>query len=88
MRRPGSMWSLENLGRVRLSKYFYMRDFLYSEIGNFHRVQNLPRGPSFDRGREGLLPSPPSEPDLRFSRIRLSGWWFPHRGRLAACQAG
>lgn len=45
MRRPGSMWSLETLGRVRLSKHFYMRDFLYSEIGNFHRVQNLPRDP-------------------------------------------
>ena len=45
MRRPASMWSLETLGRVRLSKHFYMRDFLYSEIGNFHRVQNLPRDP-------------------------------------------
>lgn len=45
MRRPGSMWSLEDLGRVRLSKHFFMRDFLYSEIGNFHRQQNLPRDP-------------------------------------------
>ncbi|MEO0356877.1 MAG: hypothetical protein AAF386_01040 [Pseudomonadota bacterium] len=36
------MWSLETLGRVRLSKYFYMRDFLYSEIGNFHEIQNIP----------------------------------------------
>ncbi|WP_147105105.1 hypothetical protein [Tateyamaria sp. syn59] len=39
------MWSLENLGRVRLSKHFYMRDFLYSEIGNYHQIQNLPRDP-------------------------------------------
>ena len=45
MRRPASMWSLENFGRVRLSKHFYMRDFLYSEIGNFHEIQNLPRDP-------------------------------------------
>ncbi len=45
MRRPASMWSLETLGRVRLSKHFFMRDFLYSEIGNFHQVQNLPRDP-------------------------------------------
>lgn len=45
MRRPASMWSLETLGRVRLSRHFYMRDFLYSEIGNFHQVQNLPRDP-------------------------------------------
>ncbi len=41
-----------------------------------------------DRGREGLSPSPPSEPHVRFSRIRLSSRWFPHRGCLAACHAG
>lgn len=45
MRRPGSMWSLETLGRVRLSRHFYMRDFLGSEIGNFHQVQNIPDDP-------------------------------------------
>ncbi|WP_166417102.1 hypothetical protein [Cochlodiniinecator piscidefendens] len=39
------MWSLETLGRVRLSKYFYMREFLYSEIGNFHQIQNIPDNP-------------------------------------------
>jgi len=39
------MRSLENLGRARLSKHFFMRDFLYSEIGNFHRQQNLPDNP-------------------------------------------
>ncbi|MEM6309114.1 MAG: hypothetical protein AAF754_03610 [Pseudomonadota bacterium] len=39
------MWSLETLGRVRLSKYFYMREFLYSEIGNFHELQNIPTDP-------------------------------------------
>ena len=39
------MWSLENLGRVRLSKHFYLRDFLYSEIGNFHEKQNIPYNP-------------------------------------------
>ena len=31
-----------------------------------------------DRGREGKA-SPPSEPYVRFSRIRLSSQWFPHR---------
>ena len=47
------MWSLETLGRVRLSKHFYMREFLYSEIGNFHRVQNIPDDPdlAIARGR-------------------------------------
>ncbi len=45
LRRPGSMRGLENLGRVRLSRHFYMRDFLYSEIGNFHARQNIPDNP-------------------------------------------
>ena len=45
MRRPGSMWSLETLGRVRLSKYFYMREFLYSEIANFYGIPNIPDNP-------------------------------------------
>ncbi|GAA6200282.1 hypothetical protein NBRC116599_15070 [Aquicoccus sp. SU-CL01552] len=45
MRTPGSMRGLEELGRVRLSKHFFFRDFLYSEIGSFHRVPNLPDDP-------------------------------------------
>ncbi len=36
---------LEDLGRVRLSKSFFMRDFLYSEIANWHRVPNFPDDP-------------------------------------------
>jgi hypothetical protein len=36
------------------------------------------RNSLFDRGREDRLSSipPPSEPDRRISRIRLSSWWF------------
>jgi len=45
MRRPGSYIALEELGRVRLSRHFAMRNFLYSEIGNFHRVENIPDDP-------------------------------------------
>ena len=30
MRKPGSVKGLEELGRVRLSKNFFLRDFLYS----------------------------------------------------------
>ncbi len=54
MRKPASMWSLETLGRVRLSKYFYMREFLYSEIGNFHQIRNIPEDPdlAIERGRQ------------------------------------
>ncbi len=46
MRKPGSMRGLEELGRVRLSANFYMRDFLYSEIASFHRISNIPDDPN------------------------------------------
>jgi hypothetical protein len=42
MKKPQSVASLENLGRVRLSKSFFMRDFLYSEIANFYGIPNIP----------------------------------------------
>jgi hypothetical protein len=45
MRMPRSVRSAENLGRVRLSQTFFMRDFLYSEIANVHRMTNLPDDP-------------------------------------------
>lgn len=45
MRTPQSVNALEDLGRVRLSRSFFMRDFLYSEIANFYRVQNMPEDP-------------------------------------------
>lgn len=47
MRKPQSVYALENLGRVRLSRSFFMRDFLYSEIANFYGVPNLPEDPDF-----------------------------------------
>ena len=45
MRAPGSWVALEELGRVRLSRHFTFRDFLYSEIGAFDGVQNIPDHP-------------------------------------------
>lgn len=45
MRTPQSVSSLEELGRVRLSASFFMRDFLYSEIANFYGRPNLPCDP-------------------------------------------
>lgn len=45
MRRPGSVGSLEKFGRQRLSKSFFMRDFLYSEIANFYGIPNIPDNP-------------------------------------------
>jgi len=45
MRAPRSMRSLETFGRVRLSRHFYMRDFLMSEISAFHGIPNIPDDP-------------------------------------------
>ncbi|MEM9432946.1 MAG: hypothetical protein AAGA12_03425 [Pseudomonadota bacterium] len=54
MRKPRSMWSLETFGRVRLSNYYFMRDFLYSEISAFHAIPNIPEDPDLciEVGRE------------------------------------
>ena len=45
MRAITSFAMLEKLGRVRLSRHFFLRDFLYSEIGSFHGLPNLPDDP-------------------------------------------
>ncbi len=45
MRRPASMRGLEELGRVRLSPSFYLRDFLMSEIAVIHGIPNIPDDP-------------------------------------------
>jgi len=45
MRTITSFAMLEKLGRVRLSRHFFLRDFLYSEISNFHGLPNLPDNP-------------------------------------------
>ena len=45
MRKPRSMRGLEELGRVRLSRFVYMRDCLHSEIGNLYGIPNIPDDP-------------------------------------------
>ncbi|MBR7801159.1 hypothetical protein [Undibacterium fentianense] len=45
MRKTISYKSFDDLGRVKLSRSFYMREFLYSEISNFYGVQNIPENP-------------------------------------------
>ena len=45
MDKPSSMKELEELGRVRLSEHFFMREMLYSDIGNFHGIPNIPDDP-------------------------------------------
>lgn len=43
--KPNTVAALEELGRVRLSHSFFMRDFLYSEIANFYGTPNIPENP-------------------------------------------
>lgn len=45
MKKPDSVKNLEELGRVQLSKSFFMREFLYSEISQIEGVQNIPDDP-------------------------------------------
>jgi len=45
MRTPTSVKAAEELGRVRLSRSFFMRDFLYSEVASIHGFANLPTDP-------------------------------------------
>lgn len=45
MRRPTSVRGMEELGRVRLSRSFFLRDFLASEIAAVHGLLNAPDDP-------------------------------------------
>lgn len=40
-----SVAALTTFGRERLSDNFFMRDMLYSEVGNLHGVPNIPENP-------------------------------------------
>ena len=72
MRKPSSMRGLEDLGRVRLSKNFFFREFLFSEIAAVHGIANVPDDPelAIESGRrlcEDLL-----EPlQATFGRLHL-----------------
>lgn len=45
MKAPTSVLALNDLGRVRLSQHFYMRDFLFSDIAAIHGLNNAPDEP-------------------------------------------
>lgn len=79
MRKPQSVKSLEELGRVRLSPSFFMRDFLYSEIAQIEGIANVPDNPdaAIEAGKqlcENIL-----EPlQAKFGRISIrSGYRSP-----------
>jgi len=45
VKSPKTVKSLEELGRVQLSKSFFMRDFLHSEISQVEKIPNIPDNP-------------------------------------------
>ena len=45
MKKPQTVTSLEEFGRVRLSESFFVRDFLYSEISQIEGIPNIPDDP-------------------------------------------
>ena len=45
MNKPTSVDTLTKLGRVRLSRNFFMRDMLYSEVANYYGLSNVPDNP-------------------------------------------
>ncbi len=68
------MKGLEEMGRVRLSDSFFMRDFLYSEIAAFHGILNIPDDPDLAIAAGRLLCTELLEP-LRasFGDVRVRG---------------
>ena len=36
----------EDFGRIRLSRHFFMRDMLYSEVASIHGLRNVPDDPA------------------------------------------
>jgi hypothetical protein len=72
MRKPQTVKSLEELGRVRLSPSFFMRDFLYSEIANHYGMQNIPDDPDLAIAAGTQLCEQLLEPlTARFGRISI-----------------
>jgi hypothetical protein len=72
MRQPQSVKGLEELGRVRLSASFFMRDFLYSEIATIHGLPNIPDDPDLAIAAGMALCENLLEPlQARFGRISI-----------------
>ena len=72
--------ALETLGRERLSRNFYMREFLYSEIANWHQLRNVPDHADTALRVGRALCTELLEPlQMRFGHIHVrSGYRSPH----------
>jgi hypothetical protein len=79
MRRPATIRALEDFSRVRLSRSFFMRDFLYSEIAAQQGFANIPDDPESAIAAGTQLCETLLEPlQASFGRIALrSGYRSP-----------
>ncbi len=72
MRKPDSVSTLADFGRVRLSKSFFMRDFLFSDIAAVHGLNNVPDDPDLAIAAGSRLCEELLEPlQDRFGRIAV-----------------
>jgi hypothetical protein len=79
VKSPTSVRGAENLGRVRLSRNFFLRDFLHSEIAAICGMTNLPNDPdtAIAAGR-GLCENLLEPLQATFGRIAIrSGYRSP-----------
>ena len=84
MRTPRSVRSVENFGRVRLSRSFFMRDFLFSEIACIEGMANMPDDPHLAIAAGRALCEHLLEPlQASFGRIAIrSGYRSPQVNRF------
>lgn len=72
MKKPISVSSLSDFGRIRLSKTFFMRDFLFSDIASIHGYNNVPDDPDLAIAAGRKLCEELLEPiQDRFGRIAI-----------------
>lgn len=72
MRKPASVAAITEFGRVRLSKSFFMRDFLFSDIAAVHGFDNMPDNPDLAIAAGTRLCEELLEPlQDRFGRIAI-----------------
>jgi hypothetical protein len=72
MKQPGTVATLTEFGRIRLSKSFFMRDFLYSDIAAVHGLNNAPDDPDLAVAAGTRLCEELLEPlQDRFGRIAI-----------------
>ena len=89
MRRPKTYVALEELGRQRLSRHFEMRNFMASEIANFHAIPNYPDDPGLALAAGRQLARNLLEPLVEtFGPIDIrSGYRHPEMNHFGATQA-